>query len=296
MATGITHPMVVVGVDGSPAAKAALQWAVREAALRNASLLLVYAMSPSIPTTGPQTPPGVAQWQKQHGRRIIDDALKIADESGKHGRQAAIDSELVFSGAVSGLVDLSKEAELIVIGGTGRGGLRSRALGSISSALVQHAQCPVAVIRDADPPTPHPARAPVLVGVDGSPSSELATALAFYEASLRNVGLVALHACSDGSLLTFPDREWPAMKSTAELALADRLESWRRKYPGVAVRPVVVPDEPARRLLQHSETAQLIVVGSHGRGGYVGMLVGAVAAAVVQSSQIPVIVARQPQA
>ena len=301
MASAITrhaHHGIVVGVDGLPAATGALRWAAREAVLRDASLMVVHAIAPSIPTPEPGTPvpPGVAQWQKNRGRRIIDDALRIVHQSGDDERPASIDSELVFSGAVSGLVDLSKEAQLIVVGCGGGGGLRGRPLGSISTALIRHAQCPVALIHECDTSIADGTGASVLVGVDGSPSSELATAIAFDEASRRNVGLTVLHACSDARFLRFPDRQWPAMKAADEDSLAQRLGEWCERYPDVAVQPVVEPDEPTRRLLQHCDSAQLVVVGSHGRGGYAGMLVGAVAAAVAQAARIPVIVARKPQA
>lgn len=301
MASAITrhaHHGIVVGVDGSPAAAVALRWAAREAVLRDASLMVVHAIAPSIPTREPGTPvpPGVAQWQKNRGGRIIDDALRIVHQGGDDERPPSVDSELVFSGAVSGLVDLSKEAQLVVVGCGGCGGLRGRPLGSISSALIHHAQCPVALIHESDPLTADRTDAPVLVGVDGSSSSELATAIAFDEASRRKVGLTVLQACSDAKFLRFPDRQWPAMKAADEDSLAQRLERWRKQFPDVAVQPVVVPDEPARRLLQRSDSAQLVVVGSHGRGGYVGMLVGPVAAAVAQAARIPVIVVRKPPA
>jgi nucleotide-binding universal stress UspA family protein len=296
VATTSTHPAIVVGVDGSPAAAMALQWGAREAVLREATLMVVHAIAPSIPATQPGTPvpPGVAQWQKKRGRRIIDDALTIVGQYSDDERPPYVDGELLFSGAVSGLVDLSKEADLIVVGCGGRGGPRGRPLGSISSALIHHARCPVALIHASG--IPDRTDAPVLVGVDGSPCSELATAIAFDEASRRNVGLTVLHACSDASLLRFPERAWPTWKAAQEQALTQRLEGWRQRYPDVAVQPILVPDEPARRLLQYSDSAQLLVVGSHGRGGYAGMLVGAVAAGVAQSARIPVIVARKPQA
>ena len=105
---------------------------------------------------------------------------------------------------------------------------------------------------------------PVLVGIDGSPASELATAIAFDEASWRDVDLVALHTWSDAEVSDVPSLEWSAQQAAAEEPLAQRITGWQDRYPDVSVEGVVVWDQPARRLLDQSESTQLVVVGSHG--------------------------------
>jgi nucleotide-binding universal stress UspA family protein len=200
---------------------------------------------------------------------------------------------LVFSPVVPVLVDLSKDTDLVVVGSRGRGPVARSLLGSVSSSVVRHAHCPVAVIRDEDPLMPYPTQAPVVVGIDGSPVSELATAIAFQEASRRGVDLVALHAWSDVEVTDYPAIDWPAMKPAAEEILAERLAGWQERYPDVTVRRVVERDHPIQHLVSQSESAQLVVVGSHGRGGFAGMLLGSVSAAVAHSARMPVIVARQ---
>ena len=139
---------------------------------------------------------------------------------------------------------------------------------------------------------PTPAVAPVVVGIDGSPASESATALAFDEASRRGVELVAVHAWSDFAVSELPGIEWSDVQKQAEETLAERLAGYQERYPDVTVRRVVVLDRPARQLLEQSEAAQLTVVGSHGRGGFAGMLLGSVSSAVAESARMPVIVAR----
>ena len=177
-----------------------------------------------------------------------------------------------------------------MVGCRGRGALRRGLLGSVSTGLIHHAHCPVAVIHDKVPSSMQP----VLVGIDGSPASELATAIAFDEASWRGVDLVPLHTWSDAEVSDVPSQEWSAQQAAAEEPLAERITGWQDRYPDVSVEGVVVWDQPARRLLDQSESTQLVIVGSHGRGGFTGMLLGSVSTAVVHGARIPVIVARQP--
>jgi nucleotide-binding universal stress UspA family protein len=154
----------------------------------------------------------------------------------------------------------------------------------------------VAIVHEEDPLMSYSAQAPVLVGIDGSSASESATAIAFDEASRRNVGLIALHAWSDADVSEWPGFDWPATESMAEEVIAERLAGWQERYPDVPITRIVVCDKPARQLVQRAEDAQLVVVGSRGRGGFAGMLVGSVSETVAQMARVPVIVAREAMA
>ena len=288
---------IVVGVDESPAAKVAVQWAARDAELRKIPLTLVHATSPEVATwPNVRLPAGLARWHRDHGRRLVDDAFKVAEEATQHGGPAEVHTEILPSAAVPTLVDLSKDAEMVVTGCRGSGRWPGRLMGSVSSGLLHYAHCPVAIVHDEDPLMPHPSKAPVLVGIDGSSASELATAIAFDEASRRNVGLIAVHAWSDVDVSEWPGIDWPVTQSMAEEVLAERLAGWQEQYPDVQVSRTVVRDQPARQLVQRSEEAQLVVVGSRGRGGFAGMLVGSVGETVAQMARMPVIVARESMA
>jgi nucleotide-binding universal stress UspA family protein len=285
---------IVVGIDDSPAARLAVQWAARDAELRKIPLTLVHAISPEVSTLlRTPLPAGLMRWQQDHGRRLVDEALKVVEEASLRGGPAGIHSEILSSAAVPTLVDLSKDAEMVVTGAQGSGRWPGRLLGSVSSGLLRYAHCPVAIIHNQDPAMPYPSQAPVLVGIDGSPASELATATAFDEASRRHVGVIALHAWSDLDVSEWPGIDWPATQSMAEEVLAERLAGWQEQYPDVQVSRTVVQAQPARQLVEQSEEAQLIVVGSRGRGGFAGMLVGSVGETVAEMARVPVIVARE---
>ena len=291
MSSRNTRLGIVVGIDESPAAKVAVQWAARDAELRKIPLTLVHAISPDVATwPNVRLPAGLARWQRDRGRQLVDEAFKLVDEASQHGGPAEVHSEVLASAAVPTLVELSKEAELVVTGCRGSARWPGQLLGAVSSGLVRYAHCPVAIVHDEDPS--HPSEAPVLVGIDGSSASELATAIAFDEASHRNVGLVALHAWSDADVSEWPGIDSPAAQSMAEEVLAERLAGWQEKYPDVPVSRAVVCDKPARQLVERSADAQLVVVGSRGRGGFAEMLLGSVGEAVAQMAQVPVIVAR----
>ena len=178
---------------------------------------------------------------------------------------------------------------MVVVGSRGLGSIGGALLGSVSRGLLHHAQCPVTVIK-ADAVKAHGPNSPVLLGIDGSVASEEATAVAFDEASRRGVDLVALHAWSDVGVFPILGMDWHKYERQGHEVLADLLSRWQARYPNVNVRQRIVGDRPARWLINESRQAQLVVVGSRGRGGIASMLLGSVSTAVAESASAPVIV------
>ncbi len=299
MSNSSVHEGIVVGVDGSPSSDTAVRWAAREAAMRNVSLSLVHVIERPpwgmLALGGGAVPPPseTSEWQKTEGEEIISAAVELAKDSVQNGTIRQLNVEVYLSAIGPTLFDLSTQAQLVVVGCRGRGRVGRVLLGSVSTGLIHHAHCPVAVIHDEVAVAAKPSQLPVVVGIDGSPASELATAIAFDEASWRGVELVAIHAWSDAHVSDIPSIEWSAQQAVGEEALAERLAGWQERYPDVAVRRKIVLDAPARHLLAEAESSQLLVVGSHGRGGFSGMLLGSVSTAVTQAALVPVIVARQ---
>ena len=299
MSSRSVHQGIVVGVDGSPSSDAAVRWAAREAEMRNVPLSLVHIVERPpwgmLALGGGAVPPPTEtnEWRKTEGEEVISAARKLAEVSVKDGRSLQVHVEVYFSATGPALFDLSTHAQMIVVGCRGHGRVERVLLGSVSSGLIHHAHCPVAVIHDEMSVASQPSQLPVVVGIDGSPASELATGVAFDEASWRGVRLIAVHAWSDAHVSDIPSMEWSAQQAVGEEALAERLAGWCERYPDVAVKRKIVLDAPAHHLLDEAESSQLLVVGSHGRGGFSGMLLGSVSTAVAQAAHVPVIVARQ---
>ncbi len=288
---------IVVGVDGSASALHAAHWAADEAAGRHIPLRLVYGVNTSVlaGTGGVALPQSFFDALEREGRQMLAEAATAIRQQ-HPGLGVGVD--LYTADPVPTLIDMSEHARLVVLGSRGRGGFTGMLAGSTAVALVAHGHCPVAVIRGSTPDEASPSRGPVVVGVDGSPAGESALAMAFDEASWRGTDLVAVHTwiefssdssyASAGQFLVDGD---PIETREREL-LAQQLAGWQEKYPDVEVRRVVTRDRPVRCLLAHAADAQLLVVGSRGRGGFSGTLLGSTSQALMYHAPCPLLVVR----
>ena len=282
---------VLVCVDGSASSDAAVAWATHEAIMRKMPITLLHAVAPVVVgwPVG-QLYADMPEWQRDSAHHVIDQARKTLSASLGDAEPPEVRAEVVYSAVMPALIAASKEAWMIVAGSQGLDAMDRLLLGSVTAKLLHHAHCPVAVIHCGEDPVD--SAAPVLLGIDGSPASEAATALAFDEAARRGVGLVALHVWSDVGVFPILGMDWHEREDQGQEVLAERLAGWQEQYPEVHVERKLFCDKPSQWLLKESEHAQLVVLGNRGRGGFPELLLGSVSSAVAQSARVPVIVVR----
>ncbi|WP_086664218.1 universal stress protein [Lentzea kentuckyensis] len=282
---------IVVGVDGSASALSAVTWAAQECSRHKVPLRLVHAYMlpvrgyPEVILTGNE----IRRALEQLGRDKLQEATAAA-------RAAAPDvevaTEIVCCAATALLIEESKSARLVVVGSQGLGTVTGMLVGSTALALAAHGKSPVIVVHGAAVPD-----GPVVVGVDGSPTSEAALAFAFETASMRGAQLTVVMCWTDfmvdsaytASRFTV---DWGQVEANERRLLAQRLAGWQEKYPDVSVHPVVMRDRPVRALMRFGAEAQLVVVGSHGHGGFAGMLLGSTSQALVYNAPCPLAIVR----
>jgi len=290
------HP-VVVGVDGSDSALHAVRWAAREALRRNAPLRLVNVCH-LVPVRHPKQvspPPEYHAALLDQGRHWLSEATQAA----RHAAPEGVVTADVHDGETSAvLVAESKAAQLLVLGSRGMGGFASLLIGSVAVAVSAHALCPVVVTHAGTADGVPPETGNIVVGLDGSELSDAAMSFACETAAARGVPLVAVHTWFDidvsGTWTRLPNTiDWDYLQSVEEQELTERVGVWQAKYPGVEIRPLVVRDRPGRALLKHAAGAQLIVVGSRGRGTFAGLGLGSVSQTLLHHAECPVAVVRK---
>jgi nucleotide-binding universal stress UspA family protein len=284
----VTAP-VVVGVDGSACSLDAVALAARQAVLRDRPLHVVYAFF--WPFLG--VPLGPSPLGPPEGG-LLCDAQRFVQEAVDRARKAepsvAVTGAAITGAAAEVLIDQSRSAALVVVGDRGLGGFTGLLVGSVAVQLAAHAACPVLVARGRPNPT-----GDVLVGVDGSPAAEPAIGAAFEEATLRGARLTALHIWSHPRS-TGPGDMLPLVYDVAEIeagearVLAEALAGWRDKYPDLPVRRELRRAYIRPALIDETARSQLIVVGSRGRGGFTGLLLGSVSQAMLHHAHCPVMV------
>jgi nucleotide-binding universal stress UspA family protein len=288
-----TRRPVVVGVDGSPDAMRAVRWAAAEATRRKAPLRLVHAFAW---TTDPDIAhPAITDpdWRALHEQAtgFVSAAAAAAQEefAGLTTEQKIVEG---FPRAVLGAQ--ARQAQAVVVGDRGRSRIQGMLVGSVTAALAAHADSPVVVVRGTERDDAATASLPVVVGVDGSHTSEAAIAFAYEAAAIRGVSLVAVHTWLD--TVSTPEMaaliDWDALQSAEGELLSAQLDGWAAKYPDVELRRVVERDSPTHVLLREAQHAQLVVVGSRGRGDFAGLFLGSVSNALVHRAPCPVAVVR----
>lgn len=272
--------MIIVGVDGSLAGLEAAGWAAREAALRAVPLRVVHAM----PRWACETESGryadIAKWMREGARTILDAAL---ERIGREEPKVTVESGFEPGDPRTALIRAAEGAELLVIGNHGLGGVRGLLLGSVAYGVAGHASCEVVIVREL----PSLPRGEVVVGVDTSPASREVLEFAFAEAALRGAALRAVHAWN----WLHPVGGFSDVGNELRL-LREALAGYRERYPDVPVIEEVVQGHPAEVLERAATGADLLVVGSHGQGELVGMVLGSVSQAMLHHSPCPMVVVR----
>lgn len=281
---------IVAGVDGSASASNAVGWAAAEAARHGVPLRLVHAYL--LPERGYRAAalsgPEVRQAFERQGRQWLDEAAAVARATAP---EVEVATSVVVDQPAAALIAESCRARQVVLGSRGLGGFSGLLVGSVAVAVAAHGRSPVVVVRDE-----YREDGPVVVGVDGSRSSEEAIGFAFEEASLRAAPLTAVLAwAAHLSDHTYRPRfavDRTRVEEEQSQVLAERLAGWRERYPDVRVERLVRHDRPVRALLDLAEDARLLVVGSHGMGGFTGMLLGSTSQALVYHAPCPLAVVR----
>jgi len=294
--------VVLVGVDGSAASLHALDWAAAQARAHGWGVRLVCSYSlPSF--TAASLDGGYAALDdtaiQEGAKAVLAEATERVSSMG-----VPVTAKVLTGDAAGVLVEMSHAVRLAVVGTRGRGGFADRLLGTVSSALPAHAYCPTVVVPlredgktlpdDAPIPPTRPVKR-IVVGVDGSPQAEHALRYAIGEAEAWGAELTAVAGVPVGSMAGV--LAWLPSTVDHEQVLRDVTEGLHVvvdralvDHPGLSVRRIALDGTGAELLTEFSVATDLIVVGSRGRGGFAGLLLGSTSQAVLHHSDCPVMV------
>lgn len=270
---GTPEQPVVAAVDGSEGSARAARWAAEEAGRRHAGLRLVIV----------NDDPARAEFAE----RAVE---KVAVACRTRTPEVEVGTEVADGHPVEELVRRSAQAQLLVLGARGLGGFTEALLGGVSTTVATHASCPVVVVRENVPTTV----GPVVVGVDGSPSSQRALLFAHDAAARLHAELVVVQVWHEVGLLAglLAPQDRDRVQQEVERSLAEQTATVRDLRPEVRTREVVERGHPVAALIDASRDARLLVVGHRGVGGFDGVFLGSVAAGVLHHAVCPVAVVR----
>lgn len=289
--------IVVVAVDGSEASQNAVRWAANTAMKRGIPLRIAssYTVPQFLYAEGMVPPKELFDDLQAETLEKIEAARAVAHEVAP---DIKIGHTIAEGSPIDMLLEMSHDVTMVVMGSRGMGGLSGMVMGSVSASVVSHASCPVVVVREDNQVTESTKYGPVVVGVDGSEVSQKATHYAFAEAAARGAELIAVHTWMDMQVqaslagLSAAQTEWAEVEKEQGALLTERLAEFHAEYPDVPVKKVIARDRPVRALADAAAGAQLLVVGSHGRGGFKGMLLGSTSRALLQNAPCPMMVVR----
>lgn len=277
---------VTVGFDGSAASDRAVMWAAAEAARRSAKLRIVgcYTM-PAVVSPWIGAIPYDLEEIRVAAQAGLDKAVAVVRE--RHPG-LALEGGVVMAPPREQLAADAAESDLLVLGTTGAGKVEALLLGSVAHALARTSPCPVALVPDEEPPD---RVGRIVVGIDGSEPAAAALDWATDLADSAAAELVVVHAWEYSK----PDSRSPQghelAKVDAALVLEEAVARSRERGLGPVRGELVEASAPAA-LVALAKNADVVVVGSRGRGGLRSMLFGSVAHSVAQHSPRPVIVVR----
>lgn len=284
---------VVVGVDGSDQAVSAARWAAAIASKLNAPLRIVLA-EPSFGHNFSDTLAAIRAAEMSALQEAAPAILEAAERAARADNpDLPITSTHRSDPVDEALVDLSGQARMIVLSSGDVSVGTALLVGSTTVAVASHARCPVVAWRGD---TVTPTDRPITVGVDGDDDSGAAMGAAFELAERLDVGLVAVRAWStrrppsEVAIPLFID--WDAVEADELKNLTETLAPWRHRYPGVEVESCVHQAKPSDAMLRHTADAQLVVVGSRGRGLISGTLLGSTGLNLLHHSPIPTMICR----